>query len=238
MPCKGCIKSKDNVQFVAAQGPVGSPLTIVATPNCYDLEEGRLFSDGRGVTLANALSEARFKFEQAYIVPIVHQWPAAEDGTYTPLQLEQCAEEFKRELHLSQSRVILLLGGDSLAHFIGSGGPKGGLKRWRGYILTPRECLLGSCAGAPADTLIATYDPAFVQSTGFKTFAWFSKDILQAVSASRGRAPEIFGVPEQGTGLPADGDVRAVGIDIETNGFLGETEQIGYGWRAPAAPKR
>ncbi len=235
MPCSGCIKSKDNVQFVHAQGPADSPLTIVCTPTTYDLEEGRLFSDGRGVTLANALSESRFKFEQAYIVPVVHQWPAAEDGSHTELQLEQCREEFRHELSNSRSKVILLLGQEALEHFIGSGGHKGGLKRWRGYILDPSECLPDVLHNCNPESLLATYDPAFVQSTGFKTFAWFSKDILQAVRCARGGQPEIFGVPHQADELPSERDLRAIrgiGIDIETNGFLGETEQIGYAWRS------
>jgi uracil-DNA glycosylase family 4 len=207
----------------------------VCTPTTYDLEEGRLFSDGRGVTLANALSEARFKFEQAYIVPVVHQWPLAPDGTHTPEQIAACNEEFKRELSCSQSNTVVLLGREALESVLGSGNNKGGLKKWRGYFLDLSECVQQSGLGQHVETVLPTYDPAYVQSTGFKTFAWFSKDILAAIRASRGQGAEIFGVPEQSDELPLERDqrdLRGLGIDIETNGFLGETEQIGYAWRS------
>ncbi len=235
MSCEGCRRSKDGIQFVSAIGPPSSPLTIVCAPTTFDLEEGQLGASGETVILANALSEARFQYEKVYIVPLVHQWPAAEDGSYTKLQLEQCAEEFKREISNSRSKVFLLLGREALAYFVSSGCYKGGLKRSRGYILTPSECLPEILSGAAPESLIATYSPTYVRESGFKAFAFFSKDILTAVRASRGEAPEIFGVPEQADELPSERHLRSInrlGIDIETNGYLGETEQIGYAWRS------
>jgi uracil-DNA glycosylase family 4 len=108
-------------------------------PGRVELAENRVLVGPTGNLLWSQLKDAaNLDRSECYCVNVIGEWPEGAGGSPTTEQVERWWDRFNDAISVFQGQVVLLLGGDALRRFCG---PIGGIEGWRGYVVTPKECL-------------------------------------------------------------------------------------------------
>lgn len=224
--CEGCPRRQiPGERSCGARGKKGSRLLIVGmSPGRNELIEGIPFVGPSGKILAAALAFGGEKLADCRIVNVINCHPGGRNETISEEQSLSCAGRLAEELSHPEIKAILCLGGEALKAVTGLHGPKHGISDWQGYVIKR--------PGMPP--VIPAYHPSFVMRSGMKPYPWLRTAVSRAVRAAYGTL-RIEDEPGRNAALPLRG-IEALSFDIETRGYEGEIERIGFAWQKRSSP--
>ena len=119
--------------------PTAKLLVLGMAPGKTELEEGRPFVGAAGKLLWSQLKHAAgLGREDCYLVNAIGEWPDGPTSGPSASQIGRYWDTFDAAVQQFTGRIVLVLGGDALRRFCG---PIGGIESWRGYIVSPQECV-------------------------------------------------------------------------------------------------
>lgn len=168
---EGCALKKTATLLVFADGTPGAPVMIVGeAPGAEEDKEGRPFVGRAGRLLNLMLAAVGLDRTQVYIANVV-PWRPPGNRTPTPQETAICLPFVRRQIQLSNPRILVTMGNPSTQTLLGV---KEGITRvrggWRTYEIAPGRTV-------PA---LPTLHPAYLLRTpGAKRASWLDLRALR-----------------------------------------------------------
>lgn len=235
MHCQGCPRKTES--SCGSRGRLSAPVLVVGmAPGRDELVDGRPFVGSSGRLLWKAFYEAGLSPDNARVMNVINCYPALNEGKkISPEQWLACAQRFEEECAASQARIVLALGNEAMLRTTGI---KGEITRWRGHIITPRECtnavkikggsLLPSIP-PNCEIIIPSLHPAYIIRSGLKPVPFLWADVERVERALRG---DLQVVPTNDIGAWCMG---ARCVDLETDGIGDDANVTLIGVAGPTA---
>lgn len=120
-------------------GDPNSPIMLVGmAPGKEELAQDMPFVGGSGALLWEVARDAGITRADCYIVNVIGEWPAKKDGSPSAEQIAKYRPAFEQAVAAFRGRIIVPLGKDALK---ATTGLTDGIESWRGYLVSPSECL-------------------------------------------------------------------------------------------------
>ncbi len=172
----GCALIKTATQLVFSDGVAGSRVMFVGeAPGGDEDRIGRPFVGRAGQLLDRMLGAVGLDRANVYIANVV-PWRPAGNRTPTPEETQTCLPFIRRQIALSEPRILVCLGALSAQTLLGA---KSGITRTRGSWFSYES------GGGPAIPAIAMLHPAYLlRSPAQKRAAWADMRALAAALAA------------------------------------------------------